>query len=187
LRIQYKKPSVTIQNHLHSGKDGMDSAFQRSYHWLGMMQKVQALASYGYGKFVDDETEREQFESDTRFLMAIYASLKDYTALIMNDESSGKITEAPGYDKYKYLLSSGKEALFYTHTKGYGVTVPKGQVLKLNSLDLSDGSVRIKTIKLHDQSIEERTGEVGGGSIDIVLPSFFEDIVVYIEPEAGLR
>ena len=182
LRIQYKKPSVTIQNHLHSGKGEMDAAFQRSYHWLGMMQKVQGLASYGYGKFVEDETEREKFESDTRFLMDICDSLKDYTALVMNDESSGKITEAPGYDKYKYLLSSDKETLFYTHTEEYGVTVPEEQVLKLNSLDLPDGGVRIRVIKLHDQSIEKRTDEISNGSINIALPSFFEDIAVYIEP-----
>lgn len=183
MRIQHRKPGVTIQNHdLAKTWPVKNAAFQRSYHWLGMMQKIQALASYGYGKFVDDETEREQFESDTKFLMAIYASLKDYTALIINDESSDKITQAPGYDKYKYLLSSDKEALFYTHTEGYGVTVPEGQILRLNSLDLPDGSVCIKVIKPQDQSIEERTSEISNGSIDIALPSFFEDIAVYIEP-----
>ncbi|MFC1715871.1 hypothetical protein ACFL6S_19535 [Candidatus Poribacteria bacterium] len=183
LRVQYKKPSVTIHNQHHSiESEDRDAAFQRSYHWLGMMQKVQALASYGYGKFVQDETEREKFESDTMFLMDLYDSLKDYTSLIMNDESSGKITGAPGYDKYKYLLSSDKEALFYTHTEGYGVTVPEGQVLKLNSLDLPDGRVRMKIIRPHDQSMEARIGKISNRSIDIVLPSFFEDIAVYIEP-----
>jgi len=114
--------------------------------------------------------------------MGIYDSLKDYTALIVNNQSSGKITRAPGYHKYKYLLSSDKEALFYTHTEEYGATVPEGQGLKLNNLDLPDGCVRVKTIKPYEQSMEERTGEISNGSIDIALPSFFEDIAVYIEP-----
>jgi len=53
LHVQYKKPCVTIQNHfLSKTEDGKSAALQRTYHWVGMMQKVQGLASYGYGKFI---------------------------------------------------------------------------------------------------------------------------------------
>jgi len=183
LRIQYRKPCVTIQNHfLSKGKDGKSAALQRAYHWLGMMQKVQGLASYGYGKFIDDDKEKEKLESDTKFLMGVYGSLRDYTALISNDHSSGKIAEAPGHRKYQYLLSSGKEALFYTHTEGDGATVLEGQVLRLNGLELPDGPVRMKIIRPHDRSVDERRGEINNASIDTMLPSFFEDIAVHIEP-----
>ena len=184
LRLEYRKPAVTIQNHFHtSGMDGRDAALQRAYHWLGMMQKVQGLASYGYGRFLDDEQERGKFERDTRFLMDLFNSLSDYSVLVVNDHASGKIAAAPGCEEYRYLLSSDKEALFYTHTEEFGAAVPGGQVLKLREFDLPDGKVALSILKPADQSVESRAGEVVNGCIDVRLPPFFEDIAVHVQPE----
>ncbi len=147
-----------------------------------MMQKVQGLASYGYGAFIDDDDEKERFERDTRFLVGIFNSLQDYATLIVNDHSSGKILEAPGYNRYKYLLSSDREALFYTHTEESGAEISEDQTLRLGKLDLRDGPVCTRIIRPHDQSIEDSTGEISYGNLDIALPAFFEDIAVHILP-----
>ena len=147
-----------------------------------MMQKIQGLASYGYGAFIEKDDEKEKFERDTRFLMNVFNSLQDYAALIVNDHSSGKISEAPGCDKYKYLLSSEKEVLFYTHTEEMDAKVSGGESLKLCKLDLPDGSVCIRIVKPHDQSMVNRAGKIRNRTLDIALPSFFEDIAMHVEP-----
>ena len=175
LRMDYHKPAVSIHN--GSGAKNKEADWQKHYQWLALMQKCQGAASYGYGTWLEDSAQRKKFEQQTGYLLGFFNTLMDYTSLIVSNE---KIVSAPGYSKYKYLLSSSQEAVFYTHNYGYGTTTSAGQTLSLQNLKFTDGNVNITFLHPENGSTSSSTGKVSGGSITITLPSFYEDITVYM-------
>jgi hypothetical protein len=186
LRMECKKPCVSIHNQSERVKAANRHAgFQRLYQWLGMMQKVQGMASYGYGAFVNGApSERRRYLNDTKYLMEVFDSLRDcYVGAIVCDYTSGRIVAAPGYDRYQHLLSSDQGVLFYTHTEQFDVKVPAGSVLKLRDLDMPDGNVRVRIMNLHSRKETSRLGTIVDGKVNMRLPSFFEDIAVQITGE----
>jgi len=181
LRVQCRKPCVTLHHHDGAGTwPRKDAAFQRMYHWLGMMQKVQALGSYGYGPFIEEDAEKAVFEEDTRFLRQVFDSLHDYAALTMPDHTGAGIQAAPGRTEYQYLLSSDEEALFYTHTGTFDESVAEGARLVLRELELADGEAVARIMRPADRQIATNTLRVEGGSLEIRLPAFREDIAVHL-------
>lgn len=178
LRTECKKPCVSIHNQSERVKAAdRDAGFQRLYQWLALMQKVQGIASYGYGKFIDEPEEKEQWERHTRFMMDFFHSLQDYADLTLSDD---KIQSAPKQCHYRHMRQSAKEAVVYLHTQEFGVTVRAGERLTLSNLDLPDGEVELRILKPKDSAITRAKGRIRGGSLEVDLPQFCEDIGVYV-------
>ena len=179
LRVECKKPCVSIHNQSERVKaPDRHAGFQRLYQWLAMMQKVQGVASYGYGRFIDEPAEKEQWECHTRFIMEFFHSLQDYVNLTISDD---KIESAPHQCHYRCMLQSAREAAVYLHTRDFGATVPAGGRLRLHKLDLPDGSVDIRILKPKDSATTKSAGRIHDGVLDVRLPTFCEDICVYLE------
>ena len=179
LRVECRKPCVSIHNQSERVKAAdRHAGFQRLYQWLAMMQKVQGIGSYGYGKFIDDPTERKTWESQTRFLMDFFNRLHNYADLALSDAT---IASAPEQCHYRCMLQSAKEAVVYLHTQDFGMTVPAGKVLTLRNLDLPDGQVKLWILKPKDSTRAKSAEMIRGSSLEVRLPEFCEDICVYVE------
>jgi len=191
-RMKYNKPYVPQESWDDDGQKYSyihpeQRVHTRKYMWKFMMAKCQQMDLYmkpriGFSsrnlpKFPHNynPNNRNKFEDDALVLRAFWDRLTDYPNLWFN----GTAESGPG--SHQYVLSSKSQAVAYcsSATGKEGVKF-KSQTLKLKNLSLANGTYATDIIKPDSGLLTTRTLTVTGGTTSVKLPSFIDDIVVYI-------
>jgi len=150
------------------------------YLWLGMMMKIQCLGLYEKGNHTQENllqmSEAKELGIFNRTLMKFFNNITDYAALKCRYD----IIEKSPKVRQKLALCSSNETIIYLHS-GFGVSQVGGTELGLNNLEMPEGIVSVQYI--HPDTGEIITGRtiIDGGSAKLVLPAFYENIVVYLK------
>jgi hypothetical protein len=183
-RQRYRKPIVSANSpsywpdeHLEDGSHPeFSNSRVRRYQWESMMVKVQGAGVYAKTYPLDFSAPvLMTYASETEHLMDFFEGLHDYVALQISPEI---IARAPG--KYHRALQSSNEIVVYLHTEDFKETIPVGQSLRLQNLELKSGPVSIDIVHPSGGESIRQQGSVQNGSLSIQLPEFCEDIAIHI-------
>jgi len=193
-RKLYKKPVVSANspcywpneqtikgwNPVTGPEEGYDPTISipavRQYQWASMLLKVQGAGVYAKSYPLDfSELKLRTYAQESRLLIDFFGSLKDYVAL---EISPDVVAESPV--RYAHVLSAENEAVVYLHADGFKKTVTAGQVLRLQKLKMTDGSVEILLCHPATGVWQRENVPIQNGNVTINLPEFYEDLALHI-------
>jgi hypothetical protein len=193
-RIRFDKPYIGQESWDDDGEKYTygrpgDRVPLRKYFWKSMMAKAQQMDMYTWLPDTDPAIfayvpdTRSRFDEDALVLRALWQRLVDYPNLWFDGFVAPSL---PLGADHEYLLSSPKEALAYisSPTGSEGEVFP-ATVVRITNSALADGAYTldiVKPDKHEDDGLLARFTDVtvAGGTVDVALPSFTDDIAVHI-------
>ena len=188
-RIQYNKPYIPQESWDDNGtkwsyRSPEQRVHLRKYLWKFMMAGVQQMdfyVKYGSGSrpagFEHNYNPNgwNRFQDDALILRQFWNSLIDYPNLWF----TGTASAGPG--SHRLVLSSSREAVAYlSSATGQSNVNFTAQTLRLRNLALANGTYTVEIVKPDTGVINTRTVSVTGGSVDLSLPAFTDDLAVHI-------
>jgi hypothetical protein len=157
------------------------------YLWLGMMMKVQCLGLYEKGNHTQERLlqmpEAKELGNFNRTLMEFFTNtIIDYAVLKCRNDI---IKKSPNV-RQKLAMSSSNETVIYLHS-GFGVDQTGWTELEMTNLDLPEGFLSVRFIHPNTGEISTGRAIVSGSSAKLVLPAFYENLVVYIKGERSAQ
>lgn len=181
----YKKPMIWLNEKANGYMDTFsipDYPNRRlHYLWLGMMSKIQYLGLYEKGNHTQEHLlqlpQAVELGNFNRTLMDFFTNeIMDYAAL----KSRNDIIEKSPQVKKKLVLSSPNETIIYLHS-GFGANQAGESKLRLTNLELPEGPVSVQFIHPNTGKTSTSCALVKSASAELVLPPFFENLVVHLK------